>query len=376
MKKILKAFWGPVLFGFVVATMGIGRCAPEKRATPEKRTMPGKRTMIGAEEEGAEKIKALPYLSGYRPAPEKVGVTRHRGRSTRAGLNFYISGHAPRAYLTDMEGNVLHQWGIAYKDVWSRKDNRTYHFRRAHLFDNGDILVIFGGGAQGMVKLDKDSRVLWAYRGDYENGGCHHDFFVAGDGKIYALTNSRVLDREYKGRKFAGPFMEGFITILSPEGDEIRRIPLIDCFQNSDYVSILGKMRRAGDIFHTNTIEILDGKVADRVPFAREGRALISSPYLSAVAVIDLETEKVVWARDHGWKEQHEPTLLESGNMILFDNKGGAEKKSRVLEFSPITGEDVWTYGDEPPESLHSDTCGTVQRLPNGNTLITETALK
>jgi hypothetical protein len=89
-----------------------------------------------------------------------------------------------------------------------------------------------------------------------------------------------------------------------------------------------------------------------------------------AIAVVDMAEEKVVWALSGQWLKQHEPAVLENGNIMLFDNKGN-NGRSRVLEFDPVTQQIEWSYNGEG-RGLLSLTCGANQRLPNGNTLITE----
>ena len=58
-------------------------------------------------------------------------------------------------------------------------------------------------------------------------------------------------------------------------------------------------------------------------------------------------------------------------NLLLFDNKGNAGR-SKVIEFDPLTQTIDWTYGTDDDELLYSAMCGASERLPNGNTLITE----
>ena len=43
-----------------------------------------------------------------------------------------------------------------------------------------------------------------------------------------------------------------------------------------------------------------------------------------------------------------------------------------MLEFDPLTGEVLWKYQKERPDEFFSKTCGSAQRLANGNTLVTE----
>ncbi|GAA4389021.1 aryl-sulfate sulfotransferase [Tsukamurella soli] len=87
---------------------------------------------------------------------------------------------------------------------------------------------------------------------------------------------------------------------------------------------------------------------------------------------------------------QHNPHMIPvglpgAGDILLFDNQGGAGYPpaalgiyagSRVLEIDPSSREIVWQYTAEdsglPPWTFFSSFVSNAQRLPNGNTLITE----
>jgi hypothetical protein len=71
------------------------------------------------------------------------------------------------------------------------------------------------------------------------------------------------------------------------------------------------------------------------------------------------------------WEKQHEPILLENGNILLFDNLGH-RGRSKVIEFDPFTQSVSWTYEGDPTGGFFSNEIGSNQRLPNGNTLITD----
>ncbi len=79
------------------------------------------------------------------------------------------------------------------------------------------------------------------------------------------------------------------------------------------------------------------------------------------------------------FRSQHDPQLLPNGSILLFDNQGNGKVTqesysaySRVIEFDPVSQRILWSYEANPPRDLDSNIWGTVQRLPNGNTLITE----
>jgi len=66
--------------------------------------------------------------------------------------------------------------------------------------------------------------------------------------------------------------------------------------------------------------------------------------------------------------------LLSNGNILIFENDVRSDRGnySRVFELNPKTEKIVWEYKADPPEKFYSGNMGSAQRLPNGNTLITE----
>lgn len=312
-------------------------------------------------------VQALPYLQGYKPAEDRPAIVEHDPAAAFPGLNFYVSGHAAEAVLIDMRGQVLHRWRYPLRRLWPdlAKDpgmKKLEYWRRAWLYPNGDLLGIYEG--QGIVKLDARSEVLWAHR-----GGIHHDLEVLPNGDIW------VLDREGKILPRINPekgVLEDRVTVLDARGRVKRKISLLEAFERSPYASLLKTMEREGDVFHTNTLEVLDGRFADRDPAFWKGNVLVSVLKLNALAILDPDKEEIVWAKTGPWRRQHQPTFLENGRLLLFDNLGAGRTRSRVLEIDPLSGETVWRYGGTPEVDFLSKTLGSCQRLPNGNTLITE----
>ncbi len=331
------------------------------------RLPPGDGSATSPSEHTLEELAQTPYRRGFKAAPQVDSVTVHDPRAAHDGLNLVLSGHAPRAVLQDMRGNTLHEWHRAFADVpgfvgFAEHPLHQTHWRRAHVFPNGDLLAIFDG--IGILKLDRDSNLIWA-----NNGNAHHDVFVAADGTIYTLTRRERVQHQRLRRK--GPVLEDFISVLAPDGVERRRVSILQSFLDSDYASWLPLAPDVFDVFHTNSIEIMDGRFAARHPLFARGNALISVPTLNAIAVVDLEQQKVVWALGGLWMFQHEPTVLDNGNLLVFDNLGN-HGGSKVVEIDPLTQDIAWRYGDGPRQRFSSFMLGSCQRLANGNTLITE----
>ena len=313
-----------------------------------------------------ERLRSIGYLTGSRPATPVTGITINDTSRSYRGLNFYTSGHFPGAVLMNMEGQVLHTWERGFLDVWpdqwadSLSENAQY-WRYAHLFENGDVLAIFEG--YGLVKLDRESNVLWAHF-----GGEHHDLKVLEDGTICVLTRRPSLDPRFNPET---PVLEDFVTYLTPEGEEIRSVSVLEALGHSRYARLLMGTKPAGDVLHTNAVEVLDGDLEHVHGAFRKGNVLVSMRTISLLAVIDEATGLVDWAQVGSWKMQHDPSVLRNGHILLFDNNGN-QGMSRVIEIDPDNGEVAWEYKGEEPRDFYSQMCGAATRLPNGNTLATE----
>ena len=320
------------------------------------------RTLTDAELDRLEGLKSLGYLAGQDVAPEAKGVVLHEAGAAWDGLNLYTSGHAPEAILMDMDGCVLHRWRRTYEEIWPGRTKRVppEGWRRARMLPDGGLLAIFEGN--GLVRLDRDSRVVWSY-----DAHAHHDMAVLPDGGVAVLVWEAM---EIPRLERPGAVIVDFIALLDPQGREVRRLPVLEAFERSSFAPLLERAAEGNDMLHTNTLHRLDGRFAARAPAFREGNFLISIRYMDTLAIVDADTGEVVWALTGAWRRQHEPSLVDDGALLLFDNLG-PERFSRVLEVEPLTGEVLWSYGDESGQRFYSEACGTAQRLANGNTLIT-----
>jgi hypothetical protein len=324
-----------------------------------------KRELTENQEKMIERLKSIGYLSGTKPAPELQKVTIHNKIRAGRGVNLIVSGHAPEAILIDMDGNQIHKWSCDAFRAWpgisfQNTDQHTF-WRRAHLMKNGDMLAVFEG--IGLIKLDKHSNLIWS-----RANGAHHDLYVARDGNIYVLTRKSHLNKKYNSEK---PILEDYVSVLDSTGREIRSISILEAIEKSNYAHILKKLKKWGDLLHTNTIELIETDAAGLLPEFKRGNVLISTYWLNFVGVIDMDKGAAVWGMSGLWEKQHQPTLLDDGTMLVFDNLG-VDPWSRVLEIDPVSKTILWQYRGSEDEPFFTPTCGSCQRLSNGNTLITE----
>lgn len=317
------------------------------------------------------------------------------------GYTLCMYGGDCRAMLINMRGDVVHQWHVPFSQLWpapphvrGRIEDTAVYFNDAYIYPNGDFLAVLEGPLNlqtvspgyGLVKLDKDSHVLWKYAEK-----CHHDVDVAEDGTIYTLVNEIAEQVPPSLSYIPTPCMVDYVDVISPQGQRINRIPLLEAFFNSPYSALFGKLERAGmssgsassgsltafyvddihrrDVLHANAVKILSRKLAPKFPLFKPGQLLISARHLDAIAMLDPDSGKLVWAAHGPWKAQHDPSFLDNGHLLLFDNLF-SQRGSRVVEYDPRTQAIPWVYPGEKGKAFLTEIRGMSQRLPNGNTLI------
>lgn len=327
---------------------------------------PNRRSDDGLSSDELKELVALGYVGATEEATGESGVAIYDVSRAYDGLNLYNSGHSAFAALIDMKGRVLHEWGLpfdtAFPDVTPPPSALGQHsWRRVHLLPGGDLLAIYEG--LGIVRVDRNSNLVWA-----RANGAHHDIHLEGD-RIYVLTRETHLVPEVHSWRNV---VEDAITVMTLDGTTIETHSMIDAVLDSQFAPLMEAVDDGGgDIFHTNTIEILDGRHAHLSPHFREGNALISMRALNFVGIVDLTQNQVVWGLGAFFAAQHDPTFLDDGRLLLLDNKS-LGRHSRVIEFDALRQEIIWAYNGDEENGFFTSCCGTNQRLPNGNTLITE----
>lgn len=317
-----------------------------------------------------ERIAGLGYVGSAPDSDASHAIVHYEPERVHPGLNLYNAADANAAILMDMEGNILHRWSSDFASTFPDYTGSAHGFQKAAwqrvtLLPDGELLAIQEG--IGLIRLDLDSRILWAI----ENGA-HHDLDVDAEGRIYALTRSYGTSKAFPEKETL--MMEG-IELLTPSGELVDRIDLEQAWLDSEFDLTLPEDHPGWDLFHTNTISILDGRLEDRDPAFRAGNLLLSIRNTHELVVIDMNARKLVWRQRGPWRRQHEPSILPNGRMLLFDNLGARPEKkvARVLEFDPFTLEIFMEYTGEPDNRLRSTTGGVVHRLDNENLLITDT---
>jgi hypothetical protein len=321
----------------------------------------------GEDEVLAEQLGALGYIEHVidDPDPTRKGVALYDPSRAQPGINVYCSVHSTDVRFLDMQGGVLHQ--INLPEAGEGADCLLEPYG-----DDSFLALSW----PNLAKVDWDSNVAWISRKGY-----HHDVAVGADGSIFALSERPGVVRVGTVEL---PIRDHAILVLDANGRVRREVELSRLFDDRIPGRRLQRLRRLhlsgdaqprhydelSDVYHPNTIEILDRDVAR----GEAGDLLVCLRELDLVAILNLEREAVVWSWGPGQLDRpHHPSVLPNGNLLVFDN-GLRRRWSRLIELEPSTARIVWTYQGDPPESFFTDYRGSVQSLANGNLLVTESA--
>jgi hypothetical protein len=335
-----------------------------------------------------DQLRSVPYTTttSEKAEPERAGVSLYDPDRSYRGYGLYTMLESYRAALIDMEGKVVHTW------IYPAGDEKRYDWEDVIMLDNGDAVIIEKYGY--LLRMDWDGNLLWR-----RPLVVHHEVTPLEDGTFYCIVREV---KSYRGIKVRFPT----IVHLSAEGEEISRWSTYDhldeikrVFDQSSFLdTILDTLLKHGDsaevyaglpkhpdiaplrpgtkfydYFHMNTITVLpETGLGRRDPRFQAGNLLVCFRNVNQIAVLKGDTKEILWVWGEGdlqWP--HHPTMLPSGNILLFDN-GVLRRSSRVLEINPATLDIEWEYEADPPSRFYSRTRGSAQRLPNGNTLICE----
>jgi len=325
-------------------------------------------------------------------------------------------------FLVDMDGNIIHNYSI-----------RGYP---AKMLLNGTIMgsrIInnkFGylGGGGTLFKFvsyqNWDGDIIWEFCNWSNNWARqHHDIHILENPVYY----SPVHDTFNQGNTLILSRSENMINLsISLRSFQDGVIYEVDCDGNltgyewhaSDHFDEIGfdKISKFGIFLfpaiqgwlHLNTCSNLGNNKWYDMGYEEFNpeNIITCSRHANFLAIINKSTGKIVWKIGPNYYKGPEKKLGRiigphhahiipeglpgEGNILVFDNGGfggygifggifgfpfrNIRFYSRIIEFNPVTYDIVWEYYSKAynKSNFLSIFMGSVQRLPNGNTLITE----
>jgi hypothetical protein len=305
-------------------------------------------------------------------------------------------GHRPRPMLLiDMEGKIVHKWSVPFFPIEGR------------LLRNGNVIIMgitskdananrpgfgkfsdIGGGTGRLAELTWDGKTVF----DHEDLNMHHDFVKLSNGHYVYIDwepvpkslQSKVLGGA-AGSEFAGGIM--FNDVLVEVDQQGKTVWTWHANDHLDpRIDIIGPIYSRKEWLHSNSVDLLPN-----------GNLVMSCRSTDEIIIIKKSTGRIVFRWGHyahlnpatGQLQFHggynslggphdasviPPGLKGAGHIMCYDN-ALYDQASRAMEIDPATGKLVW-FSHQPGigRKHFSNVLGSVQRLPNGNTLINDGA--
>ncbi len=321
-----------------------------------------------------ENVNTLPYAAFNKVSDNLKGVQLFNEQKAFRGYSLYNPRNRTRAYLIDMQGQLLHQW---------QTPETIYGWHDISLLPDGSLLTLIKD--KEVRLLDINSKTRWALK-----TRAHHEVHYDADSKrIYFLSRE---DRNVPFQKSQAPILDDRLAIVDTRGRVQKSISIydmvktwvperylkysVDHFKKPEVIEQL-KQRETGnkyeasteaDVMHTNSAYPLPEDIAG---CCGVGDVILSVRNVNSVFIVNVARQKVVWNWGQGeLSRQHHATYIGDGKILIFDN-GVKKQKSRIVIVDISTRRIVWEYESS---DFFSQLGGGCQYLPNGNVLIAESA--
>jgi hypothetical protein len=292
--------------------------------------------------------------------------------------------HGCMAWISDREGRILHTWEVdldqlreGLAGISGRINRLSLNPVGMSLGADGSLLITLQGRDTypiyvSLVKVDRRGRIVWK-RVDHS----HHWPAVDAQGRIYAPYSILVKNlKQVAGTVVPVSCRTGVtsvdaIRVVSPEGESLREIALLEGFVRSGHGALFYAVRDGCDITHLNSVALLPPSAVKAIPGASAGDLLVSLREPSAVALLDAHSGAVKYVLAGRTGAQHSAQFLPDGTVLAFDNLGGdaALGGSRVVRLDLVKGSAATVFprgGEEGLLPVRSETAGHINVSEDG----------
>ena len=233
----------------------------------------------------------------------------------------------PRVIEVDMQGRVIWEYVL------------PLHLRGyinpgfdAELLTNGNILIVLP--RKGIIEIDREGRTVWE----------HNDPKISHDADRLPNGNSIYVFGDHD------EINDAQVKEVNPKGDIVWNWQAKDHFNKSPFSDISNQ-----GWTHTNAVIRL-----------KNGNTLISPRNFNLLVEVDPNGKPVRFIGKNFLRHPHDPVVLDNGNILVVNQ----QRPHRSIEIDNKTGKVIWEY---PEFDRMNSPVRDVDRLPNGNTIITGT---
>ena len=250
------------------------------------------------------------------------GIVYLNSRISTPGLTLFTPVHENAAYLIDPRGITVYRWQLPFAPAAGAKLLPNGHLLYMGIDESSPVASIEGAGGI-LQELDKNGRIIMEYRDPM----MHHEPIKLVNGNTLFMKWV-PLDENFKSR-----IKGGISSELAMHEDEICEID-----------------HRGKTVWNWKTSAFVSPEECTRCPICprdtwlhlngcsemQNNNLLVSFAKANMIAIIDKQNKSIIWRWDSKGEvsHQHNPTELENGNILIFDN--GMHPYQFSLVFSRI----------------------------------------
>ncbi len=292
---------------------------------------------------------------------------RHNEVKAYNGYTLFTAVGTRDVYLVDMKGRPAHTWRMPFEVGANGVLLPSSNLLCAAKATEGP-LANFEGAAGRLLEVDWDSNIVWQYEDPY----MHHHFCRLPNGNTVLLrwiptpkdtalkVRGGLPDTEREGIIWSDSLRE-----INPAGEVVWE--WLGYEHLDPEVDIICPLCFRSEWTHANSFAVTPNV-----------DILISFMKTNSIAIINKETGNIDWRWGGFLKlaHPHDVSWLDDGSVMVLGCGGhmpGFEAgNSEVLRIDLKTKNIVWEYTEVPIVRFYTALKGSLQRLPNGNTLICE----
>lgn len=296
------------------------------------------------------------------------GLTVNKIWKAYNGFTLYTCLGGKQVKLINMNGDLIHKWDMDYVPALYGELLPNGNVLYAGHMENGPLANLEGAGGI-IVENDWEGKKIWEYKAPY----LHHAFKRLENGNTLVIKWDEIpkdicakIKGGIEGSEPDGKMFGDIVQEITPDGKVTW-----------EWISWE----------HLNTEEDIinpllpreEWSCANSLDVDTDGNIYISFKRISTIAKINKSTKALDWKwGPHEISQQNGVNLTEEGNILFFDNglmaEGVHHAFSRVIEIDKDTKKICWDYRDKSNDNCWCYSCfmSGCQRLPNGNTLVTE----
>lgn len=228
------------------------------------------------------------------------------------------AGHSAFKLLRLSDKKVLYKWIPDVKEIMKLRDKGKSLAEQSNIGNlvfwhpllSPDGSLIFNTEDRSLIKIDKNSKVLWNLEGIF-----HHSQEFDAEGNIWASsvmeTNIPIVSRFFK------EYRDDALAQISADGKLLKKLSISQILLDNGYRGLLfGIGPSEKDPIHLNDIQ----PALSSGPYWEKGDLLVSIRNKSTVFLYRPSTNKILWLQTGPWLNQHDADFLDDHRISIFGN--------------------------------------------------------